>query len=217
MRAVAILLVATFSLAARASTVQEADSGDADTRGMDRRQPLPSVFAARYVQGGTGSFNTDVRIWREAITGANATCVSYAANNGTAMRVPDIVRFDEHENPLALGDGAHITMPIFPSRVLPAASTRASSSDVFPPTDSRAGDISGWMYFNLTTPGSVSYGSRNGNARPSQNWVVTSLAAEGRYQTTFDATMLATGCTPAVSMTGRLTANPIGPAPNINP
>jgi len=34
----------------------------AAARTFDRRQPLPSVFAARYIQGGTGAFNTNFKI-----------------------------------------------------------------------------------------------------------------------------------------------------------
>jgi hypothetical protein len=37
----------------------------AGNRHVDRRQPLPALFAARYIQGGTGAFNTNYKIWRE--------------------------------------------------------------------------------------------------------------------------------------------------------
>jgi len=33
----------------------------------DHRQPLPSTFAARYIQGGTGAFATNYKIWREGM------------------------------------------------------------------------------------------------------------------------------------------------------
>src|SRR5207253_3250451 len=37
-------------------------------RTIDRRQPLPTVWAARFINGGTGAFNTNFKIWREGIT-----------------------------------------------------------------------------------------------------------------------------------------------------
>src|ERR1043166_1884695 len=41
-------------------------------RKFDRRQPLPSAWAARYIQGGTGAFNTNFKIWREGYS--NGAC-----------------------------------------------------------------------------------------------------------------------------------------------
>src|SRR5213075_1343115 len=70
--------------------------------GIDRRQPLPSVFVAHFIQGGTGAFNTNFQIWREGLIGADASCADYAKNffsSGSAPAVTEMVRFDEHENP----------------------------------------------------------------------------------------------------------------------
>ena len=66
-------------------------------RRIDRRQPLPSVFAARYIQGGSSGFTTEFKIWREGVTGAAAACSSYI--NNRSLGVVEIVRFDERENP----------------------------------------------------------------------------------------------------------------------
>src|SRR5690242_17687903 len=52
--------------------------GSEDSRAMDRRQPLPALFTARYIQGGSGSFNADFHIWREGVTGSTAACTDYA-------------------------------------------------------------------------------------------------------------------------------------------
>ncbi len=180
---------------------------DRDTTRMDRRQPLPATFGARYIQGGTGAFNTDFYIWREGVIGNGASCSDYATNKGDAMRVLDEVRFDEHENPTMLVSTVRILVPsIYVD--LPAASSTTTSDIIFPPLSS-SGDVSGWMYLNLTN-------SRT--TRPSQNWVVVSMAAEGRYQTAFSATPLGNGCSPIRAVTdapGK--TNPIGPPPNTNP
>jgi len=176
-------------------------------RTMDRRQPLPSVFTTRFIEGGTGTLNTDLRIWREGVVAPTASCASYNANLGTAMAVTQTIRFDEHENPTALGN-IIIDPPLPPGLIiLPPASSISTASAGLPP-HSTSGDLGGWLYLNLNNQGSTAYSK----ARPSQNWVVTSMSAEGRYQAAFDATMLANGCTPAASVEW-----PLGPGPNTTP
>jgi hypothetical protein len=90
------------------------------TLNMDRRQPLPSVFAARYIYnpppGVAGNnpllpaMNTSYRIWREGVTGngtGNATfpptaCGVVSAN--AALPITEIVRFDERENAVVISN-----------------------------------------------------------------------------------------------------------------
>jgi len=159
----------------------------AATRSIDRRQPLPSTFIARLIQAGAGSFNTNFRIWREGVVPGNAACTDYNANGGTAMSVKDEVRFDEHENP-TITVGFVGPSPQVPNIiVLPATSSTLVSSTLFPPRLASSDDVGGFLYLNLDN------GSRT---RHSQNWVVTSMSAEGRYETAFDATPLVNGCTP---------------------
>jgi len=97
---------------------------------------------------------------------------------------------------------------------------------VFPGNGSSV-DVSGWMYMNLNNGGAQGY-SANGRTgslttpfappasetmiRPSQNWVIVSMSAMGRYSVDFDAAMLGNGCSPA-----RIQAGRIGPAANENP
>ena len=171
---------------------------------MDRRQPLPSTFSARFIQGGAGAFNTNFQIWREGVTGAGATCADYAKNEGAPMRIADTVRFDEHENPTVLiSCNGGVCRPFSP--ILPAASSTSTSAGIYPPV---LDDIGGWIYLNLDNAGSAAYS----NTRASQNWVVVNMFAEGRFSTAFDATALANGCTPAVA-----DGATIGPGPNITP
>jgi hypothetical protein len=166
---------------------------------MDRRQPLPSAFAARFIEGGTGQFNTDLLIWREGVTGSGARCDEYAHN---VMPFGEAVRFDEHEN--ATGFCA-IECPPSLARLNASSKTPTTSTAVFPPLLTSGGDVAGWMYLNLN----------NGSTRASQNWVVTSMSAEGRFQVVFDGLMLANGCTPAPKPSSA--NNPIGPGPNVTP
>ena len=156
--------------------------------GRDRRQPLPSTFAARYIQGGGSGFNTSFAIWREAEKQPHTGCFGYTDNS--SMYYVEAVRFDERENPTT-------AVPDFvfegsdPNKTLPAASLIPSSYSLLPPLES--GDVAGWMYLNLAgyTPNDTVPASL-----PNQAWVVTTMSAEGRYGVAFDATGLGNGCSP---------------------
>lgn len=190
---------------------------DRETPAMDRRQPLPSAFAARYVQGFLDPLNTNFMLWREGLTGANAACDTYFDNSAAKrlMLVRELIRFDEHENPTT--NFSTIIMEGYdPNKYLPATSSVSTAGGLFPPMSTRTTDIGGWIYLNLANPGSAVYTTKVAGVRPSQNWVVVSMSAAGRYSTLFDATMLANGCTSAAPFTGTNEV-PIGPGPNTRP
>ena len=164
----------------------------------DRRQPLPSTFAARYIQGGGSSFATNIVIWRETVNGAEAALCSAYVNN-SRVQIADVVRFDERENPTSFTPQVIVLFtPNYITR--PSASSVNTSSSSYPPLSS--GDVGGWMYLNLNPP----YTPID---RPLQNWVSVHRFAEGRYSTMHDAVPLANGCTPAQLFSNR--TNPIGP------
>jgi len=162
-------------------------------RTIDRRQPLPALFAARYIQQGTGNFNTNYKIWREG--SVVAQCSSSMSGN-SAIPVTEIVRFDEHEN-ASISTGGVIFSPPPAQFGLPEASSNPLSGPVFPSMPTAAGDVGGWTYLNLnsgqlTIPGTAT-------PRASQNWVVISMSAEGRFQVDFDAAWLGNGCSAPVA------------------
>jgi hypothetical protein len=175
-----------------------------ETLGSDRRQPLPSVFAARYIQGGTGNFNTNYKIWREGVTAG--LCTNAVGNSN--LGATEIIRFDEHEN-ANVGGGSLIISPLPPGAGIPETGSYPTTNSIFPggPT---SGDVAGWMYLNLNVPsGSALYNTTTpgglplpaagtAGARASQNWVIVSMSAEGRYSVDFDAAWLGNGCSGAV-------------------
>ena len=182
---------------------------------IDRRQPLPSVFAARYIQGGTSGFLTDFKLWREGVTGAAAACSEYVGNS--RLGVTETVRFDERENPTTTNP-TQIISPFNPGTfVTPEATRIASSNSQFPPLTS--GDVAGWMYMNLNNGAGLGTSNPYSTVRASQNWAIVSMFAEGRYSVDFDAAWLGNGCSPAAPSPTTNTAggNPIGPRPNTNP
>lgn len=165
-------------------------------RKIDRRQPLPSAFAARFIQGGTAQFQTDFAIWREAATPGASVCGS---NTASSMPIASIVRFDEAENPMVGGaiQAAASGTPLN-AVSLPSTSAPPTASSIFPPLSSQG--VAGWMFLNLDNRvGGVtaSTSSAYSTVRPSQNWVIVHMRAEGRYGVDSDATSLANGCTPS--------------------
>ena len=182
---------------------------------FDRRQPLPSVFGGRYIQGGASAFATNFRIWREGVTGP-VNCVN--AVNNSVIPVAEIIRFDEHENPNVYSSGQIISPLPVTTVAFPESSTTSTASGFYPPMASPAGDIGGWMYMNLnsgSTTGGVDVVQHPAfGPRASQNWVESSMFAEGRFGVDFDATMLANGCTPAAPPSS---VTPIGPGANTTP
>jgi len=207
----------------------------ASRRTLDRRQPLPSTFATRFVQGGTPGFATNLTIWREGIgTGTCATSLSSAR-----ILVSDIVRFDEHENPFAFGSCSDIeaVCPIF----LGATSTTNTSGSSYPSMGGST-DVGGWIFINANNGGSTTYSvtqniggapvttnartalapagsTTTAGPRPSQNWITTSMFGilGGNHITAeLDAMPLGNGCSPAAFMSptsfSPLGAPPIAPA-----
>jgi hypothetical protein len=162
---------------------------------VDRRQPLPSTFAARWINGGTGDFQTSFKIWREGVN--DGTDCETVEENGTLV-VAESVFFDEHEN----GEGnapeeGDISPVIGPGvSTLPETSRTpiAPGSDVFP--QSILGTTTaGWAYLNLHNPADPD------DDFATQNWVVVSMRAEDRYSVDFDAAWLGNGCSPVAPTT----------------
>jgi hypothetical protein len=208
----------------------------ATNRTLDRRQPLPSLWAARFIQGGTGAFATNYKIWREGF-GAGACGASLALNG--VLSVADVVRFDEHENPNTSSPCLVSPCPTTSTPLMPEASIQNTTSGNFP-TIFAGTDVGGWMYLNLNNGGSTGYsvtrnvggiptiitgagstsalvtGSGTVGPRPSQNWVVVEMfgnVGSNRLSVDFDAAWLGNGCSPAVGVTGLPPGAPaIGPA-----
>ena len=196
------------------------------TREMDRRQPLPSAFAPRYINGGAGGFNSELKIWREGVIGSDATCTDYTKNS--AMPWADVVRFDEHENATIITSilvGAPVPPPV---PVSPATTTVATGNTAFLPPFSTSGDVGGWLYLNLNNGGSNVYSvgvvppgiardfrtntSTTTGLRQSQAWVITSMFAEPTYATEATAVALGNGCSPSPKANAQIV-----PAPNPTP
>jgi hypothetical protein len=162
---------------------------------VDRRQPLPSTFAARWINGGTGEFQTSYKIWREGVNiGTDCETVE---DNGVLV-IAETVVFDEHENGEGNAPEAGDISPVIGPGVatLPETSLTAiePGSDVFPQAILSNANA-GWTYLNLHNPADPD------QEFATQNWVVVSMRAEGRYSVDFDAAWLGNGCSPIAPVT----------------
>jgi hypothetical protein len=176
----------------------------AATPHLDARQPLPSTFAARWIQGGPWQFETIYKIWREGAPRATAECGRLHDNN---VDYREIIRFDEAENPVGDVPCTHCFPP--GGRVFLPMTSRTSVADasIYPQLPN--GAIAGWTYLNLDADQSDSLAT--------QNWVVTTMRAEGRFSVDTDTPALGNGCSPPVRPS-EITIGTIviGPAPNGN-
>jgi len=157
-------------------------------RKIDRRQPLPAMFAARFIQGGKAKFFTDYVFWREGASPGGANCTSANAD----LPFEPAVRFDEAENPAILSTSSFMNTSM--------SSSIATTSELFPPVTGF--NVTGWMLLNLDNrAGTRTSGNPFSSQRPSQNWLIVRLSAEGRYAVDYDATSLRNGCVNTVPST----------------
>jgi hypothetical protein len=202
-------------------------------REIDRRQPLPGTFGARYIEdiptGPTG-FATRFAIWREGRVAGNAGCAALtAAGTGNSVYafnanipVRRIVRFDEHENP-SLAVGCQISPCAQEAAFVTEEASRnlTNSGGAFPQDFTGTADLGGWMFLNLNGNGcttavasgqTVACSAADRPLGESQSWVTVNMQAEGRFGIDFDAAYLQNGCTPAPGP-----SDVIGPGPNVTP
>jgi hypothetical protein len=175
-------------------------------RTIDRRQPLPATWAARYINGGTGAFNTNFKIWREGITIGACSGSGIAAVSNSNLTIFEVVRFDEHENATITNPSSGVSPAPPGAPGTPETGAYSAANTTLFPAFSTSGDVGGWMYFNLNNGGTTNYSAARpgfappGIVRPSQNWVIVSMFAEGRYSVDFDAAWLGNGCSASTAL-----------------
>ncbi|MHB0969389.1 MAG: hypothetical protein ACYC7A_11920 [Thermoanaerobaculia bacterium] len=176
---------------------------DDATNKIDRRQPLPGSFAARFIYTDT-DFQTNYAIWREGELGGADTFACLDLTGNAFIPIADIVRFDERENPTFFpGGGCQYSPCTSPEFTLPETSAHSVSDETVFPPPAASTDAGGWMYLNLShlqsdpaiVPDySVRRQTGGTHAGRSQNWVIVQMTAFGRYGVDFDAAYIENGC-----------------------
>jgi hypothetical protein len=166
---------------------------------FDARQPLPTVFAARWIEGGASGFETFYKTWRES-RDTSGVCANYRKNY---MKVLEVVRFDEEENPTIQYDECGVLCLETDILLRAASLTSAGDYSIYPPN--HEGAVAGWMYVNLD--------ENSGDLQATQGWVVSSMRSEGRYSVDIDAKALGNGCSKSIREK-EYGVDEIGPLPN---
>jgi hypothetical protein len=126
-------------------------------------------------------------------------CATVPAN-GTLV-VDETVVFDEHENGEGVAAEEADFSPVIGTEAITTPETSLQpitpGADMFPQSIVSNANA-GWVYMNLQNPADPD--SANGVA--TQNWVIVSMRAEGRYSVDFDAAWLGNGCSPVAEITG---------------
>jgi hypothetical protein len=173
----------------------------------DRRQPLPSRFAARWISGGTDRFQTHYAIWREPTQPRPKSCGNWD-NNLNGNPVTEIVTFDENENWVGDVPICRVTCLGYEFALPPSSVTSVRDASIYPQLSN--GASAGWMYINLD--------NGPGERSASQNWVSVTMRAGMHYSAGFHATALGNGCSPDVRASQHTTGTVVvGPSPNSNP
>jgi hypothetical protein len=162
----------------------------------DGREPLPTTFATRYLNGGAFTGGTSLVVWRDSKTTPTGANGPHACGGNVAwfpLNQGDVVAFDEFEDAVDLcfqGDnfspptgGADTCFPAEAQRVSLQDSIIPGGQTPAPPFDF------GWMYLNLNTN---TAGVGGIFADTAQAWVTTVMDASGRFSVGYDAIALDT-------------------------
>jgi hypothetical protein len=152
--------------------------------GADRREPLPTSWATRYLIGGPFDGGTDLVVWRE-VSWAGAPFPCGLPPIGYPQAQTRLIVFDEEEHPEDLGAGQGI--PGIPHPIptpFAGAATRVTVGGHDLPTPYNFG----WALMDLSNTPADPY---------AQAWVGQVSSSQGRYSVGFQGTHLNSLCATA--------------------
>jgi hypothetical protein len=163
--------------------------------GADGREPLPTVWESRFVNGGAFTGGTNLIYWRDSrIRNQPFVCGVPPEWYPFFLEVPRVVVFDEQEQPQVLACSLPITCPPIRSP-FPAESGRVPVGGLAFPVPYNFG----WVFLDMktgpkspTVPGAT------------QAWLGTIHTAQGIFSVGYEADPRDSGCNPQ-------TANPFFP------
>jgi hypothetical protein len=162
--------------------------------GADGREPLPTLWATRFLTGGAFDGGTDLVAWRE-VPWNGVPFVCGRAPAGFPLAQKQLIAFDEEEHPQDYGQ----TIPEFPPFVptpFAAAATRVQAGGASLPLPYNFG----WFLADLSP-------FVNAPADPyAQGWMGQVSTSRGRYSVGFQGTALNSLCAPDRCPAGQETA-----------
>jgi hypothetical protein len=156
---------------------------------LDAREPLPSIWASRYVVAGAFTGGTDLLVWRESGSAVRAfPCGSVPAP--FPLRWFELASFDEQENLETFDSGIGDPPPPPGSNPLENQFGAEANRVKINGSNYPVSFDFGWIFLNLgASPGSPA------NLRR-QAWVGTVSSADGRFSVGYNATPLDSLCSP---------------------
>jgi hypothetical protein len=146
---------------------------------VDRREPLATTWASRFLNGGAFTGGTDLIVWREANSAASGyACTNQGPPSWWPLESTQIAIFDEQEQPVTAEDCPSGDPTCTQTVTIPNEAQRVDvAADLLSPFEF------GWAYLNLqhNNAGFVAiYGDTF-----AQSWVEPVMDAEGRFSVGF--------------------------------
>jgi hypothetical protein len=158
--------------------------------GADARQPLPTTWASRYVNGGAFSGGTDLVVWQDSGRTVKPFPCGAQPPGFPLLRAREI-SFDEEERP----EWFPTTPWDWTSGAFPAEANKTHvGSSAF-----RVSFNFGWLFLDLNDAGP----GGGGTQIPRQSWMETIMKAQGQFSAGFSATPLTSGCQPIPTELGQ--------------
>lgn len=155
--------------------------------GIDNREPLATVWASRFVDGGAFSGGTDLIAWRDSGHAVKPfTCGTTPF--GFPLALAAEVTFDEQEHPVTPIPCDFLCPPFTPAAAFPAEAGRTHIGGPDLPVPFNFG----WVFLDLKIPAPGS-----GTTPFNQAWVGTVMKARGNFSVGFGATPLDSACAPS--------------------
>ncbi len=154
--------------------------------GIDRREPLATVWGTRFLNGGPFTGGTELIVWRDTQTVTAPFPCGGTPGLWYPMSQARIWAFDEQENPSDPFPPCYVTTcpPLVYPPPFPLATNRvavgAAGSDLSTPFSF------GWMFLDL----------KSGPGPRPQAWVGTLMSASGRFSVGYEATPFDSACQP---------------------
>jgi hypothetical protein len=158
---------------------------------VDRREPLATDFATRFLQGGPFAAGTSLLCWRDSKT--NAPVPSFACGSLPTwfpLGQEGIAVFDEQEHIQTVAGCSHSPCNMPSVTPCPAETQRVQvGGAIFPLPFSF-----GWLYMDMNFGPTV--GQVAGLADPAamQNWVIATYTSNGHFSVGVDAFQLDSAC-----------------------
>ena len=164
----------------------------------DNREPLSSVFAARFINGGAFTGGTDFIVWRDSKVDQNPFLCN-TLPSWYRLGAEQIAIFDEQEIPEVLQVSPFSPPPLVEDLVpFPSEAQRTAIDGV----DFPVSFDFGWVFMNLNNTVAAAGSNPPEDPAAAQAWVTVVMDASGRFSVGYDAIQLDSACNASHAVIG---------------